>query len=174
MRRPSAHRVVGIRRRAVNQLQTKICAHPPRCQQSMDCHPPRDVRRVPLPFACADEFRCRTKNAALCITRRVQEIGSRGVRVMDGKMRGALIPPTKKANALSRPRVYMYCNTRPPTQPCTPPVGGPMNLVHGGSDELSSYLSSIGGCKGRPSKSSTYPQRPDQTPPSSRGPSSPC
>ena len=112
MRRPSAHRVVGIRRRAVNQLQTKICAHPPRCQQSMDCHPPRDVRRVPLPFACADEFRCRTKNAALCITRRVQEIGSRGVRVMDGKMRGALIPPTKKANALSRVTA---------SQPCTPP-----------------------------------------------------
>ena len=42
VRRPSAHRVVGTRRRAVNQLQTKICAHPPRCQQSMDCHPPRD------------------------------------------------------------------------------------------------------------------------------------
>ena len=83
---------------------------------------PSSARRVPLPFACADEFRCRTKNAALCITRRVQEIGSRGVRVMDGKMRGALIPPTKKANALSRVTA---------SQPCTPPHAYACGGVHG-------------------------------------------
>ena len=84
----------------------------------MDCHPPRDVRRVPLPFACADEFRCRTKNAALCITRRVQEIGSRGVRVMDGKMRGALVGRFRKKRMLCVP-----CHGLP-GQPCTPPVLG--------------------------------------------------
>ena len=108
------------RRRAVNQLQTKICAHPPRCQQSMDCHL-RETSAPPFFAWCGRVFGDAgpkmLHTCALCCLYHPQSAGNRVARresVGTGKCEG-------HSHSFPRRKKRMLCPVSRPLPPAVHP-----------------------------------------------------